>query len=511
MSSNHEKLKQDVKAVVASLAQRLGSVELDHYTKARADGPFLVFEVANAHNRFFRMLEVALEDLDKDNFFKDRTTISARKKFPKDRLGLPETQLLRETVSESLTIDRHSFEDDFFSRYTASVTAFEKLIATNANFIVYGRRGSGKSSLLAYGMHILKRRQTPFVWVAMQTYEGRDDFRVVLDVFEEILFQFSSFDKPVVNVADLKSEIAFMSNASEAVLKRKMSLFLPKFRRLIQMLTSPKSPLTIFIDDLHLLKSNIQPLVLANLYAVARGNRCFIKASGIEQFSNPWDGIARAGLEPIHDAQILKLDYNLTMPDKSKEHIVGILNAQARYCGLPDINFLANENALSRLVWVAAAVPRDALSLFSLAIAKGSAKGEKMVSVTSINAAASEMAQTKLSDVVRDAPGRDEAVKETLDSVIEFCVTDHRKNAFLLEIDSASPVFQNIQSLMALRLVHVLHEGITPHRAGKRFMALMLDYGFYVGIRAARSVDLFQKEPSSILAKNLRSLPVFPI
>jgi hypothetical protein len=55
------------------------------------------------------------------------------------------------------------------------------------------------------------------------------------------------------------------------------------------------------------------------------------------------------------------------------------------------------------------------------------------------------------------------------------------------------------------------HEGITLHEAGRRFMAVMLDYGFYVGVRAARSVDLFQHEPASILAKDLRKLPIFPM
>lgn len=36
-----------------------------------------------------------------------------------------------------------------------------------------------------------------------------------------------------------------------------------------------------------------------------------------------------------------------------------------------------------------------------------------------------------------------------------------------------------------------------------------LDYGFYVGIRAAKSVDLFQKEPKTPTAQELRKLPIF--
>jgi hypothetical protein len=82
-------------------------------------------------------------------------------------------------------------------------------------------------------------------------------------------------------------------------------------------------------------------------------------------------------------------------------------------------------------------------------------------------------------------------------------------NAFLLEIKNDDPTFKAIQELIALRFVHVLHEGITPHEAGRRYQALMLDYGFYVGIRAARSVDLFQKEPKAPSVQQLRKLPIF--
>ena len=90
----------------------------------------------------------------------------------------------------------------------------------------------------------------------------------------------------------------------------------------------------------------------------------------------------------------------------------------------------------------------------------------------------------------------------------DFCISKKRKNAFLLEIKNEDPFFRNIQALIALRLVHVIHEGITPHEAGRRYQALLLDYGFYVGIRAARSVDLFQKEPKTPTARDLRQLPI---
>jgi hypothetical protein len=37
----------------------------------------------------------------------------------------------------------------------------------------------------------------------------------------------------------------------------------------------------------------------------------------------------------------------------------------------------------------------------------------------------------------------------------------------------------------------------------------MLDFGFYIGIRAAKSVVLVPDRPRQLLAKELRQLPIF--
>ncbi len=508
MSDSITAAADEVKSAVMSVAE---GVSLDYTIKERADGPFLLFELAQPNNRFFRMIEAALVNIPKENQFRERTTVVRRPRTPGDRLSLPETQLLRAAISESLTVDKNSFEEDFFSRYTASVTNFENQIITNANFIVYGRRGAGKSSLLSYAMHKLKQRSLPFAWVAMQVYAGRSELKLVADIIEDIVSQLREFPHDESTYLIALSQIRILEKASDADFPRILRQTLPKLQHFVRSVSSANRNVTIFLDDFHVLPDVIQPQVLAALYGIARGQRTHIKISGIEQFSRPWDAETSSGLQPNQDAQIIRLDHNLTMPDRSRKHIIGILDAQARFCGLPNIRFLTSEEALSRLVWVAAAVPRDALSLFSLAISKGIAKGEKRVSVTSINAAASESAEAKLKDVDQDASSQKELVLSALDAVGNFCIQRNRRNAFLLEIDNSDPVYKAIQKLISLRFVHVLHEGITPHRAGKRFVALMLDYGFYVGVRAAKSVGLFQKEPRTILAKDLRKLPVFPL
>ena len=166
-------------------------------------------------------------------------------------------------------------------------------------------------------------------------------------------------------------------------------------------------------------------------------------------------------------------------------------------------------DVLPRLTWVSAGVPRDALNLFSQAIQKATAEGRKRVTVSNVNVAASETLSIKLREFETDAVGRSDDLKEVLESIKTFCIQDKRKNAFLVEIQSDTDLFSSVMRLVQLRLLHIVTEGITIGEVGRKYIGLILDYGFYTGMRAAQSVDLFNRQTESVIYKDLRKLPVF--
>ncbi len=495
--------------LAVAVSKSLNQTRLDYTTKDRADGPYLVFQVVHPSEHLFRVLRQAQQELDENHPFKDRATIQKRGGTVTDRIQLPETRLLRTVLSESLTVDEHTFGDDFFSRYIPSVFAYEEQIVSKSNYLVYGRRGSGKSSLLAYAKHHRQNDGQPYAWITMQPYAKRDDIQVSIDVFADLLRQLSRCVGDGAAFARLTNSLDDMREMNDSEARKSFTRLFPRIAREIANASDDSSDIVIFIDDIHVLAADFQPEFLGHLYSISRGKRCYLKISGIEQLSRPWNTDKQIGLESPHDAQILKLDYNLTMLGKSKTHIENILDAHAKFCGLPSVGYIAGADVLSRLVWVAAAVPRDALHLFAQAITRASSQDRKKVSITSINLAASEMAGHKLEDMEKDHSEEFSPTSDILEKLKEFCIKTQRKNAFLLEIKNGDPGFTRVQELIALRFVHVLHEGITPHEAGRRHQALMLDYGFYVGIRTARSVDLFQKTLKTPSAKELRNLPVF--
>ncbi len=501
--------QKHVDEIVDLFQRRTKFVNIHYDVKEMLTGPYLIFFVENPTERFFKLLDETHQDLSNDNIFRMRATLQRRPKSPNDRLHIPETKRLRTILSESLTVTRHSFEDDFFSRYIPSVFDAEQQILAGGNHIVFGRRGAGKSSLLAYVMHNLRQKEKPYAWIDMQTYSGRSDFHVIINVFNEIIDQINLYDE-IREKQTIIETLKQLENTSREI-EKEFDHFLPKIRFFLNSNNQSSESIVIFLDDVHVIDQNLQPKLLNKLHSVCHGNRIFLKISGIEQFVKLWEPSKRIGLETPHDIQVIKLDYNLTIPDKSKQHINEILDAHAVYCGLPDIKYLCGHGVLDRLTWVAAGVPRDALNLFTQAMSRAMVKNQKKVSVTSINSAASEMTEEKLRDIQKDASGEFDSAKSLLEAIKDFCINQKRKNAFLVEIQNENPTFQQIEKLIALRLLHVLSEGITPHKAGRRFMALMLDYGFYVGIRAAQSVDLFHKEPTQILAKELRKLPIYGI
>lgn len=497
-----------VESILATFKRRSGFQEVEFEVKRRADTQALVLQMANPTERFFRVLQEAQSEKTSD----DVPTVTIQRRIPRNRLQSAEARYFLQTLSESLNISRFSFQEDFFSRYTKSVSNAESQIMAGANHIVFGRRGAGKSSLLLYARRSRDAQTQPSAWIDMQVYEKRNDNQVVLDILIDVLEQ----------IKDLVSRSPAYTHAAIAIQKLRQTtdladddirMFLAQVRALFATVVSKARNLFLFLDDFHVIDSANQPKLLGFLYSICRGNNIFLKLSAIETLTRSWDSKNHIGLQVPHDAQTIKLDYNLTMPDKAALHIEGILDAHAVYCGLPSVRFLCTSgDVLSRLVWVSAGVPRDALNMFAQAMTKGSTEGRSLVSVTNVNVAASEMVTQKLRDLEVDVPAKavGEDLSGILESVKDFCIRKERKNAFLLEI-KRGVTYESVLKLVDLRLVHVISEGITVGKAGRKYLALILDYGFYTGIRAAQSVDLFNEQTARVAYKDLRKLPVLDL
>ena len=492
------------KEITRKFEEKSGLSGIQSELLERGDNSVLLLKIAHPSERLFEILEQIRHGFSDGDTEAPTVTLV---KAPSGNLLLgPEGKLFLKTLAESLNINRYSFGADFLARYTNSVTGSEEQITAAANHIVFGRRGSGKSTLLLYSLHSRKNSSRPSVWVDMQVYARRNDDGVIADVLCEVLRQISPFVQRSRDYEPLLTALR-----QQVVDERFIRLQLPRLRLLLSQCAEKNKGLFVFLDDFHVLVESLQPTLLDILYAVSRGNRVFLKLSAIETLTRTFDTQTRQGLELPHDAQLIRLDYNLTIPDKATQHIDAILASHAVYCGLPSVRRLCTSaDVIPRLTWVAAGVPRDALNLFSQAMTRATGDGRRHVSVSNVNVAASEALNTKIRelkvDVSNDARHPLEGV---LEDIREFCVKTRRSNAFLVEITSDSGVYEQVRKLVDLRLLHVISEGITIGEAGRKYLGLVLDYGFYTGIRAAQSVDLFNRQTARVAYKDLRKLPVF--
>jgi hypothetical protein len=493
--------------VLADFERESGLFGVDYEIRERSDGELLIIKLSQPNERLYRILERVVSGYTSTSLFPPRATLERTAK--PNILKSAESRLLLRVLSESLTINRHSFEEGFFDRYIKSVFGAEEQIVSANNHIVFGRRGSGKSSLLLYAMHRLAEVDAAYAWVDMQVYSHRADLGVVADLIGEIIDQVNSAASSIAK-PEIEMRVTNLKRRGPDLTPGEIQALLPDLKRYFAPIVKERGKITIFLDDFHVLNHDLQPRALGLLYAFARGNRIFFKISAIETLTKNWDPSTRAGLEIPHDAQVIRLDYNLTAPEKASQHIKSILDRHAVFSGLPSISILANKKAtLDRLVWVAAGVPRDALSIFGQAMTKAAIEDRTNVSATNINAAASEMADVKLRDLELDASGSFAHPIQLLEQIKTFCLAQQKKNAFLVERKNDEPLFESILQLIDLRLLHVISEGITVREAGQKYMALILDYSFYVGLRAAKSIDLFNTESARPRYDELRTLPIF--
>ncbi len=474
---------------------------LTHELKSTSSGTAIVIFVSSPEDRLFDALSEATTDVlgsESDDI------VATLKQVSRDKIvSGPEVRLLLKLLSESQTVNRHSFGDELSSRYIETVSGAEEQIVSNANHIVFGRRGAGKSMLLLYSLTSRERDERPSVWLDFQTYSRRNDDEVIGDVLSDLISEVEAKFGQSNRLTEIQNLI---EDCTPGFLEYKK--LVARLRRELGKLTRT-AEIFVFVDDLHVLGRTLQSRILDVLYSLSRGNQIFLKISAIENLTKTYDTTERVGLELPHDAQAIHLDYNLTTPDKTTAHIEAILDAHARFAGLPSIRRLCSSaDVLPRLTWVSAGVPRDAIYLFSQAIQKANIENRARVTVSNVNQAASETLTIKLRDLEQDASEQADDLKDTLEIIKAFCIKEKRQNAFLIEIDNTSDLFKRLTSLVQLRFLHVISEGITPHEAGRKYLALILDYGLYIGIRAAQSVELFNRSFEDSSAAALRKLPI---
>jgi hypothetical protein len=227
---------------------------------------------------------------------------------------------------------------------------------------------------------------------------------------------------------------------------------------------------------------------------------------------NHYDPATRRGLQIPGDAQLVSLDLTLENPQAAERHLAAILGTFMHAVGYPNYTSVLPTAAFRRLVWANAGVPRDFLQMFARSLEHASRARNASVTLGDVNIAIGEFGQRKIDDMQEDARNEQGRLQGALDYLLDFCLLERepRVNAFLVraEVGAERAV---IATLSDLRLLHLIHQSITPDRAGETYQAYILDYSLFTGFRKKRNVkEMLPDEGEQFKASALRQLRKLP-
>jgi hypothetical protein len=380
-----------------------------------------------------------------------------------------------------------------------------------ATHLIVGRRGVGKTTLILKAKELLDKSRNLAVVLDMQPHNNPGE-SVLIDVLTDLAKGIS------------KSAISKYPKASSAI--RKLDQFADDLfsgatppdrasaalrRAISSVTTAVNADLFLFLDDYHLVHADQQVRLAEAIHGGLKGGRGWLKVAGLRSLLRVYDPSTKRGLQSPGDAQMISLDLTLVDPKAAEDHLRSILLNFLKLVGVDKIGAAIAEKAFHRLVWANAGVPRDFLQMFSKSIEHARRATRQRVELSDANLAIREFGRQKMAELEEDARNEQNLLKKTLEAIEEHCLEGKKKvNAFLISSET-SPEYRAIQTLSDLRLLHLLHQTITPHRAGERYEAYMLDYSLFTGFRQRRNIEeMLPEDGKQFKAKQLRKIPIVP-
>jgi hypothetical protein len=383
-------------------------------------------------------------------------------------------------------------------------------VAQPATQLIVGRRGVEKSTLITRALELLATGKDVTVVLDMQAYSeltGTPLYReVIIDLVRMLrpaIEDAAKRSSTTINLTELSAPSSKLTSADFDI-----NTAAPSLRRILtDISTSTNGQFYVFLDDFHLIDRASQPTLLNIVHGAFKGANGWLKVAGLGSLLNYYDPATRKGLQVPGDAQLVSLDLTLENPLAAEKHLAAILESFMRALGFSGYASVLPQAAFRRLVWANAGVPRDFLQMFARALEHARKNQHATVTLSDINVSIGEFGQEKLDGMQQDARNQEGRLRAILDYLSAICLDKESVNAFLVRTERTEER-ATIQTLSDLRLVHVIHQSITPDRAGETYEAFILDYSLFTGFRRRPNIrEMLPEEGHQFRASALRQLP----
>ena len=128
------------------------------------------------------------------------------------------------------------------------------------------------------------------------------------------------------------------------------------------------------------------------------------------------------------------------------------------------------------------------------------------ITLSDVNVAIGEFGQQKMDELQRDARNEAGALRGLLSQLEKLCLDESQVNAFLIRSEDLRERML-VKILSDLRLVQLIHQSITPNKAGERYEAFILDYSLFTRFRRRPNVREMLPQELQFKAAELKALP----
>jgi Cdc6-like AAA superfamily ATPase len=302
--------------------------------------------------------------------------------------------------------------------------------------------------------------------------------------------------------ANVASKIASEQEISEKFTRTKLDLLhrrIIEYQKIFRELSSLSGGDSyLVLDDLYHIKRADQARVIDYFHRLGKSSNLWIKVGTIRHRSTWYlNGDPPLGMKIGDDGDEIDLDLTLERYQQAKDFLLRILRGFFESVNLKTDEILT-DGALDRLVLASGGVARDFLGIFrrSISVARNRNEGPRgpKIGVEDVNTAAGEYDKYKREELSRDTFKEDETpIEEEFAKVRAFCLDSANANCFLIEKDAIPELYERIEELTDLRLVHKVRSRVTiSKRPGKLFEAYMLDVSQYTASRKKRELEVIE-------------------
>lgn len=499
---------RDAAEAIQAFGREVGVAAIPSKRVQAGNREFLKFLVGREAPLYTYALHECQKSLREDNQFRGALglAVSGVSTFPQSIESNALTTLLARSTRE---VAENCASRGYIVPYVPFQKREDHHLAQPASHIVRGRRGVGKSTLIRRAVELLSETANIVSVLDMQSYSLLTGDDLIREVMFDACMSLSAAGKEVGRRFRLDLSTDILEDTAQQIAAGALALEkapVAMKRALAKLTAVTKANAFLFLDDLHLVDHDSQPALLHYLHAALKGANGWIKIAGLSSLLNVYSPRTRQGLQVPGDAQFISLDLTLENPEAAETHLRAILDGFLQAVGYSLGPKVIPDAAFRRLAWANAGVPRDFLQMFGRSLDHAHRNRHASVTLSDVNIAVGEFGQQKLDEVQRDARNEAGELLDMLEQLQVLCLDESGVNAFLIRSEDSRERLL-VQILSDLRMVHLIHQSITPGKAGERYEAFILDYSLFTGFRRRRNVKEMVPKELQFKAAELRALP----